>query len=131
MHIEQGLCFYDCYLVGVCVKCVNMQFIPSCLEVDIAERLKAADSKFREFDEYAAIAGKSFKVDMALTVEVWTHFFDLEIRHIAKALGKSAFMISLAGESESFNQTTTRQKLCGSTYEFRETKVICEDTYHV
>jgi len=114
------------------MKCVNMQFISSGLEVDIAERLKAADGKFREFYEYAAVAGESFKVDMTLTIEVRTHLLDLEIRHIAKAFGKRAFMISLAGgESESFNQTPPWEKLRRRAYQFRKTKVICKDTYHM
>ncbi len=131
MHIEQGLSFYNRYLVGIGVKCVDVQFITSGLEVNIAERLKAADGKFWEFYEYAAVAGESLKVDMALTVEVRTHLLNLKIRHIAKALGKSAFMISLAGESESFNQTPPWEKLCRRADEFRKTKVICKNTYHV
>jgi hypothetical protein len=45
-----------------------MQFIPSCLKIDIAERLKAADGKFREFHKYAAVTSESLKVGMALTV---------------------------------------------------------------
>jgi len=131
VHIEEGLSFNNRYLVGVGVERVDMQFITSCLEVDIAERLKAADGEFRKFYEYAAAAGEPFKVDMTLTIKIWTHLFDLKIRHITEASGKCAFVISLAGESESFNQAATRQKLRRRAYQFRKTKVICENTYHV
>ena len=83
MHIEQRLGLDDCNLVGICVERVNMQLVPSCLEVDVAERLKTADGEFRELHKYAAIASKSFKVGMALTIKIGTHLLDLEIRHIA------------------------------------------------
>ncbi len=111
MHIEQRLGLDNCNLVGICVERVNMQFVPSCLEVDVAEWLKTADGEFRELHKYAAITSKSFKVGMTLTIEIWAHLFDLEIGHIAKAFGQRAFMISLAGESESFYQAAPWQKL--------------------
>ena len=111
MHIEQGLRFDDCNLVWICVERVDMQFVASGLEVDIAERLKTADSLFREFHKNTAIACEFFKVAVTLTIQIRTHLFDLEISHIAKSLREGAFVISLAGESESFNQPTTRQKL--------------------
>jgi len=131
VHIEQGLSFYDCHLVGICVERVNVQFIPSCLKIDIAERLKAADSKLGEFYEYAAIAGKFFKVIMALTIEIRTHLLDLEISHIAKTLGECAFVISLSGKSESFNQASAGQRLSRGADEFRKTKVVGENAYYV
>lgn len=131
MHIEQGLGFYDCYLVGIRVERVNMQFVPSCLEIDIAERLKAADGKLGEFYKYAAIACEFFKVVMALTIEIRTHLLDLKISHIAETLGESAFVISLAGESESFNQASTGQRLSRGADELRKTKVVGKYADHV
>ncbi len=110
---------------------VNMQFISSCLKIYIAERLKSADGKFREFHKYAAIPCKLFKIGMALTIEIWTHLFDLKICHIAEALGESAFVISLAGESESFYQASARQKLSRRADEFRQAKVVGKNAYYV
>ena len=131
MHIEQGLRLYDCYLVGICVERVNMQFVFSCLEINIAERLKTAYGELGEFHEYAVVAGESLKVGMALTIKIGTHLFDLKISHIAKTLGKGAFVISLAAESESFNQASPRQRLRRRAYQFRKAKVVCENTYYV
>ena len=42
MEVEDGLGFYDCYLVGVGVECVDVQFVQSGLEINIAERFKSA-----------------------------------------------------------------------------------------
>ena len=131
MHIEQGLSLYNRYLVGICVERVNMQFVFSCLKINIAERFKTADGELGEFHEYAVVAGESLKVGMTLTIKIGTHLFDLKIGHIAKALGKGAFVISLAAESESFNQAAARQRLRRRADQFRKTKVVCENTYYV
>jgi hypothetical protein len=108
-----------------------MQLITPCLEINITERLKAANGELGEFYEYAAVASEPFKVNVALTIEIGTHLLDLKISHITEAAGKSALVIALAGKPESFNQAATRQKLSGSADEFGKTKVICENTHYV
>lgn len=40
MEIKQGLRFYDCNLLWVSVKCVDVQLVVPCFEVDIAECFK-------------------------------------------------------------------------------------------
>lgn len=131
MHIEQALCFDNCNLVGIRVESVDVQFIFSRFEVYIAERLKTADGEFWELNKYAAIAGESLKVAVALTIEIWTHLFNLKISHIAEALCQSAFVASLAGESESFNQTATWEQLGRRADEFRKAKFVGEHTGYV
>ena len=111
MHIEQALCFDNRNLVRIRVESVDVQFVFSRFKVYIAEWLKTADGEFRELYKYAAIAGESLKVVMALTVKIRTHLFNLKISHITHTFGQCAFVASLAGESESFNQAATREQL--------------------
>ena len=42
MEVEEGLGFYDSYLVGVGVESVDVQLVVPCFKVNVAERLKPA-----------------------------------------------------------------------------------------
>jgi len=45
LNLEKRLGLDDGYLVGIGMEGVNVQFVPSCLEVDVAERLEAGDGQ--------------------------------------------------------------------------------------
>jgi len=61
---------------------VDVQFGLSGLKVNVAERLELADFQFREFYEHAPISRETFKVGMALPIQIRTHLLDLKIGHI-------------------------------------------------
>ena len=111
MHIEQALGFDNRNLVGIRVESVDVQFVFSRFKINIAERLKACNGELRKLHKYAAIAGESLKVAVALTIKIRTHLFNLKISHITHTLSQSAFVASLAGESESLNQAATGEQL--------------------
>ena len=121
MEIKEGLCFYDSYLVGVCVESVDVQFVLSGLEVDVAERFEAGDGGFGKGYKYASIACEALQVDVALAVKVRAHLLDLKIGHVAKASAYSALVVSSSFEAEAFNEAFFGQHLAGVTYEFGET----------
>lgn len=109
MEVEEGLGFDHCDLVGERMESVNVDFVAAGFEIDIAERLQAAGGKFRERDKHAAIACESVQVQMALAVEISTHFLDLKIGHIAQSTAQGAFVGSLAAELESLDKTASGQ----------------------
>ena len=83
MNLEKRLGFDNGYLVGIGMEGVNVQFVPSCLKVDVAERLEAGDGQRGELYKDASIACKAFEVDVALAIQICTHFLDLKIGHVA------------------------------------------------
>lgn len=110
---------------------MDVQFGPSGLEVDIAERLKAADFQLREFYKDAAISCEAFEVEVALPIEVGTHFLDLKIGHIANAPAEAAFVRARAAKSEPFNQSSLREHLSGGAYDLAEAETLGVDADNV
>lgn len=108
---------------------VDVQLGSSCLEIDIAERLKPADFLLGEFNKDAAVLGESLDVGMALAIEIATHLLDLEIGHIAHALAQRALMTSRASELKSLDQPAMREHLARRAYDFRKTGVAGKNAY--
>jgi len=131
VHIEKRLGFDNRNLVRICVERVNVQLVAASFKINIAERLKTADSHFRKLHKHTAIACELFKVAVTLTIKIRTHFLDLKISHIAQALGERTFVISLAGKTKTFNQPPTRQQLSRRADKFGKTKLISEYTHDV
>ena len=111
IEIEERLRLDYRHLVRIRRERMNMEFTSSCFEVHIAERLKAVRLGFRERHEHAAIAGKFFKIGMALAIEVRTHLLYLEVGHIAKAPTYRALMRIRTTELKMFYQATVREHL--------------------
>ncbi len=45
VKLEKRLGFDNGYLIGISMEGVNVQFVSSCLKVDVAERLEAGDGQ--------------------------------------------------------------------------------------
>ena len=108
MQVKEGLGLDHGDLVGERMKGVDVDFVAAGFKIDIAERFQAAGRVFREGDKHTPVACKTVQVQMALAVKIGTHFFDLEISHIAQSPAQGAFVGSLAAELETFNQAATR-----------------------
>jgi len=95
---------------------MDMQFTSPCLEVNITKWLQSAYFQLGEFDKYAPISGKVFKVEMALTIQIGAHLLDLKISHIAYPTAQCALMRPWTPELKTLNQTLLRQHLPGRAY---------------
>jgi len=80
----EGLRFDYCQVFRECVERVDVHFGFSCFEVDVAERLQRIGIIVWKLYEQSPVAAKAFEIDIALSVEVLAHFFDLEVCHVAK-----------------------------------------------
>ncbi len=85
-EIKQRLRFDHRHLIGISRERVNVQFGPSSLEVNIAERLEPVDFQFRELDKDAPVPCEALEVRMTLTIEIGAHSLNLKIRDITRPL---------------------------------------------
>ena len=115
MQVEQRLRLDNRYLIGERVECMDMQFIPACFKIDVAERLQPADRQIRERDKDTTIFRESFQIIMALPIEIGTHLLNLKIGHIAEAATERTPMAALATELESLDQTAFGKELTRCT----------------
>ena len=69
-----------------------MQLRAPSFEIHITERLQAANLQFRKLDKNTSIAGKAFQVGTTLFIQIRTHFFDLEVSHVANATAQRALV---------------------------------------
>ena len=128
VELEQRLGFYDCHLVRVRVESMQVQLISSCLEVDIAKRLKSADSGLWKSNKDAAMLCETLKIDKALAVEIRTHLLDLKISHVAQLLADGALVVLAAPELELLDKATLGKRLSGKADQFGETLLACKNT---
>jgi len=108
---------------------VDVQLVSSCLEIDIAERLKPAYFLLREFNEDAAVSCEALQIGMALPIQIGTHLLDLEIGHIADTLAQGALMAARAAELEPFDQSPVREHLARCAYHFGQAGVADKNTH--
>ncbi len=83
---------------------MDVQFGSSGLEVDVAERLKLVDFQFRELHKHAPIAGETFEIRVALSIQTGTHLLDLEVGHVTYSPVQGAFVRSWAAELKTLDQ---------------------------
>ena len=105
-----------------------MQLAPAGFEVDVAEGLQSGDFHFRETDEYAAVAGESLQIYMALTVEIRAHPLNLEIGHITHSAAERTLVRTWPAEVKSLDKTSLRKHLAGSADDLTQTNVRGEYT---
>jgi hypothetical protein len=126
LEVEQRLCFYYRYLVGIRGESVNVKLGFSRLKIDVAEWLHAVYLKLRETDKHAAVSAESFEVGEALTIQGRRQTLDLEVGHIADVFAQRTFVRAGSVELESLNQPSLGQHLgrrtddLGKTYVARE-----------
>jgi len=126
MQIEQRLCSDHCDMVRIRRKAVDVQFVFSCFEVNIAEGLQAVGFEGGEFDEQAAVSRESLKVAAALPVNVCTHFFDLEIGNVADATAEGTLVCFRAAEFEAFDESSLGEHLARCADDLGEADVVGE-----
>lgn len=127
MQFEKRLRFNHRKLVGISRERMYMQLGFAGLEIDIAERLKAADLHIREVHENPAITRETLQVRMALAIQIGAHPLNLEIGHIAHSLAQRAFMRTRAAELEPFDQASLRQHLAGRADHFAQADILPEN----
>jgi len=110
---------------------MDVKFGPSCLEVNIAERLKPVYLKLRKLNENAPIPREPLKVDMALPIQIGAHLLDLEIGHIAYAPAQRALMAPRAPKLKTLNQSSVRKKLARSADNLGQKSVIGKNAHHM
>ena len=131
LEIKQRLRFNHCHLVRISRERMDVQFGLSCLEVNIAEWLQPADFQLGKFYEHASVSGESLKVYMALLIQTSVHLLDLKIGHVAYTSAQCALVSSGAAELKTLNQTSMRQHLVGSAYNFAQADIARKHTDNV
>jgi len=131
MQVEQRLRFDDRYLIRERMERMDMQFIPTCFKIDVAERLQPADGQVRKRDKEAAIFRESFQIIMALTVQIGAHLFDLKISHITQAATERTFVSALAAKLKSLDQAAFGKKLARRTDQLRQANIALGQTDHM
>ena len=69
MEIKQRLRLDHCQLVGIGLKCVNMQLAFPCLEINIAEWDQAVVLLVWKLNEHPPVLSEILEVDMRLLIE--------------------------------------------------------------
>lgn len=110
---------------------MDVQLGSSGLEVYVAERLKLIDLQLGELYEDAPVAGEAFKIRVALSIQTWTHFLDLEVGHITYSPAQGALVRSWSAELKTFDQAPRGQHLPGCADNFGKTCIACEDADNV
>ena len=131
MQIEQRLGLNHRHLVGISSERVDVQFIPSCLKVNVAERLQTLSFLLRVFDKYAATSRETLKVDVALTIQIRAHPLDLKIGHIIQPAAQSTFVRLRSTELKTLNQTSLRQRLTRSAYNLTQDYIAGKDAHNM
>ena len=110
---------------------MDVQLVSSGLEIDVAERPELADLHLGEVDENATIACEAFEVGMALLVQIRAHLLYLKVGHVTYSPAQGAFMSPRAAELKTFEQSSRRQHLAGSAYDFGKADVTGKNTDNV
>ncbi len=127
LKIEQRLSLDHCHLIGIGGECMDVQLGSSGLEVNVAEWLKLVDLQFRDLHKHAPVAGETFEIGIALSIQIGTHLLDLEVGHVAYSTAQSALVSSWAAELKTFDQAPGGQHLAGCADNFSKTCVACEN----
>ena len=106
---------------------MDVQLGASGLEIDVAERVEAADFHLREIDEQAPISREPLKVGMALAIQSGIHLLDLEIGHVADAFAQGALVASRAAKLEALNQPAMRKHLARRAYHLGQADIAGKD----
>ncbi len=106
---------------------MQVQFFPSRLVVDIAERNQVAPGPFGERHVNAALAGDFYELLMGAAVKVGAHDFGLKVHHVDKPVAPSALIFPVAPESETFTEPALGQYLLGRADEFGEATARMEN----
>ena len=131
VEVYQRLGFDYCHLIRVGVEGVDVKFVPSCLEIDVAKRLEPVYRQFGEPYENAAIACEAFEVDVTFAVEICAHFLDLKIGHVTESATKGAFVVPVAAELESLDESSLGKHLSRNADQLCKTKIAGEDAHHM